>query len=124
MVKVSHKQIMRAILFHGLNVGCDSQIKKVPFVGVYREWKELDGGQYGNVVAREWEPSGYANSEETIEKYACSECTEAFYWQYVKTVPETALHCSTCVRKGICNIRRKDPSDYCIGWKEKNKNNN
>lgn len=124
MVKINHKDIMRAILFHGLNVGCNSIILKEPFAGVYREWRELNCGQYGNIVAREWEPSEYANSKETIKKYASCECTEAFYDKYVKTVPAEALHCSTCVRTGICNIRRKDPADYCIGWKEKPENNN
>jgi hypothetical protein len=120
MKQITHKQLMRAILHHGLNVGPCSHFITKPFKGIVREWKELNYDKYGHIVATEYEPAEYVNSKEVVKEYDRTECTEVFYDLYVKTVPSEVFHCRTCSKFMACPIQRENIEDYCNGWTQNN----
>lgn len=98
MIRIKHNDLMRAILFHRLNIfySVDSINKS--------HWT------LGNEIVC---------TEERDGKDSLTMVSESFKRDYVDTMPRDAVMCKTCIKKLSCDIIRKDLDLHCNLWKGK-----
>ena len=98
MVEIQHLDLMRAILFHRLNI-------------IYA---------VDSLEQSHWTLGNEQVCVERTKHYSyipfSTMVTESFKRQYIDTLPEDAVRCRSCSKRVGCDIIRINLDEHCNAW--------
>ena len=99
MVQIQHLDLMRAILYHSLNIFYT--VDSFSCNGCHSHWTLAQ-----NRVCDEIKNG----------KYIITMVTESFKRQYIDTMPSDAVRCRSCQKREKCKIIRLNLDEHCNEW--------